>query len=173
MLKFCRNFCHEFSGPGALCQCEPQDKIIKFKAFSIYSENFKCVHKKCPKKSENGLILATGIDFSKICLRTLTSLNIWLLLTLSVTWVLAHLDLYQCLILYGPWPLSIINFLLTFISINVWPWPLVVLSSLAHGSITMRRCDTYIHVPDSMLTFNFKVKFMAFVMSSCPTCNFC
>ena len=57
-----------FSGPGELYQFEPQDnefgKIMKFKPFSIYPENFKsiflwlsrtCVHKEGPKKSENGL----------------------------------------------------------------------------------------------------------------------
>ena len=34
------------------------------------------------------------------------------------------------------------------------------LPDLAHGSITMRRYDKYIHVPDLMLTSDFKVKFI-------------
>ena len=33
---------------------------------------------------------------------------------------------------------------------------------LAFVSITMRRCDTYIHDPDSMLTCDLKVKFRGF-----------
>ena len=45
VLKIFRNFCPEFSGPGERCQFEPQDngigKVIKFKPFSIYPENFK------------------------------------------------------------------------------------------------------------------------------------
>ena len=40
-----RNFCLEFSGPGELCQFKPKDneigKVINFKLFSIYPENFK------------------------------------------------------------------------------------------------------------------------------------
>ena len=47
VLKNFRNFCPEFSGPGELCQFEPQDnkigKVIKFKPFSIYPENFKSI----------------------------------------------------------------------------------------------------------------------------------
>ena len=35
-------------------------------------------------------------------------------------------------------------------------------------SDTMRRCDTFIHVPDSMLTFDLKVKFIVF----CHVCMF-
>ena len=45
VLKNFRNFCPEFPGPGELCQFEPQDnkigKVIKFKPFSIYPENFQ------------------------------------------------------------------------------------------------------------------------------------
>ena len=36
----------------------------------------------------------------------------------------------------------------------------ICLPYVAHGSFTMRRCDKYIHVPDLMLTFDFKVKFL-------------
>ena len=47
VLKIFQNFCPEFSGPGELCQCEPQDneigKVIKFKPFSIYPENFNSI----------------------------------------------------------------------------------------------------------------------------------
>ena len=46
VLKFFQNFCPEFSGPGELCQCEPQDneigKAIKFNHFSN-PENFKSI----------------------------------------------------------------------------------------------------------------------------------
>ena len=46
-LKFFRNFCPEFSGPGELCQFQPQNneigKVIKFKPFSIYPENLKFI----------------------------------------------------------------------------------------------------------------------------------
>ena len=45
--KIFRNFCLDFSGAGELCQFEPQDneigKVIKFKPFSIYPENFKSI----------------------------------------------------------------------------------------------------------------------------------
>ena len=34
---------------------------------------------------------------------------------------------------------------------------------LAHGSITMKVCITYIHDPDTMLTFDLKVKFIGFM----------
>ena len=37
-------------------------------------------------------------------------------------------------------------------------WFDIGLPYLAHGSITMKRCDTYIDVPDSMLTFDLKIK---------------
>ena len=47
VLKNFRNFCPKFSGPGELCQFEPQDnekdKVIKFKPFSNYPENFKSI----------------------------------------------------------------------------------------------------------------------------------
>ena len=48
-------------------------------------------------------------------------------------------------------------------------WFDIGLPYLAHWSITMRRCDKYIHVPDSMLTCDLK----AYVIFSCTTCNFC
>ena len=38
---------------------------------------------------------------------------------------------------------------------------------LAHGSITMRRCDTYIHVPVSILTFHLNVKFIGLMTLLC------
>ena len=47
VLKIFQNFCPEFSGPGELCQLEPQDneigKVIKIKIkpFSIYPDIFK------------------------------------------------------------------------------------------------------------------------------------
>ena len=40
-------------------------------------------------------------------------------------------------------------------------WFDVGLPYLADVSITMRRCNTFIHVPDSMLTFDFKFKFIS------------
>mgnify|MGYP003688116871 FL=1 len=47
VLKNFRNFCPEFSGPGELCQFEPQDnefsKVINFKPFSIYPEKFNSI----------------------------------------------------------------------------------------------------------------------------------
>ena len=46
-MKNFRNFCPEFSGPGELCQFEALDnkigKVIKFKPFSIYPENFNLI----------------------------------------------------------------------------------------------------------------------------------
>ena len=41
------------------------------------------------------------------------------------------------------------------------------LPHLAHRSITMRRCDMSIHVPDSMLTFDLKVKCIGFMTFLC------
>ena len=41
---------------------------------------------------------------------------------------------------------------------------------LAHKSFTLRRCDTYIHVPVSYWPHS---NVLAFVMSLCPNCNFC
>ena len=49
-------------------------------------------------------------------------------------------------------------------------WFDIGLPYLAHGCITIRQCVAYIHDPDSMLTFDFNVKFKGF---SCTTCNFC
>ena len=39
----------------------------------------------------------------------------------------------------------------------------------------MRECVAYMYIydPDSTLTFDIKVKFIDFFVSSCPTCNFC
>ena len=55
-LRIIRNFCPKFLGQCELCQFEPQDneivfkpqdneigKVIKFKPFSIYPENFKSI----------------------------------------------------------------------------------------------------------------------------------
>ena len=41
-------------------------------------------------------------------------------------------------------------------------WYDIGLPFLAYGSITIKRCDTYIHVPDLMLTFDLMVKFIGF-----------
>ena len=47
VLKNLQNFCPGFSGPGELCQFEPQEKkigmVMKFKPFSNYPENFKSI----------------------------------------------------------------------------------------------------------------------------------
>ena len=49
---------------------------------------------------------------------------------------------------------------------HVWPitffWIDIGLPYLAHGCITIRQCVAYIHDPDSMLTFDLKVKFKGF-----------
>ena len=58
---------------------------------------------------------------------------------------------------------------------NLWAFVISVTSVsfdigipyLAHGSITMRGCVKYIHYPDTMLTFDLKVKFIEFVTWLC------
>ena len=42
-------------------------------------------------------------------------------------------------------------------------WFDIGLPYLAHGCITMRRCVTYIHDPDTTLNFDLKVKFIGFM----------
>ena len=48
LIFFFRNICPEFFSSGELCEFEPQDnkivKIIKFKPFSIYPDNFKSIY---------------------------------------------------------------------------------------------------------------------------------
>ena len=46
-------------------------------------------------------------------------------------------------------------------------WFDIVLPYLAHGCITMRRCVTYIHDPDTTLNFYLKVKFIGVLTCFC------
>ena len=46
-------------------------------------------------------------------------------------------------------------------------WIDIGLPYLAHGSITMKVCITYIHDPDTILTFDLKVKFIGFMTWIC------
>ena len=50
---------------------------------------------------------------------------------------------------------------------NLFFWFDKGLPYLAHGCITMRRYDTYIHDPDTTLTFDLKVKFKGFMTWFC------
>ena len=47
VFNFFRSICPEFWGPGKLCQFEPQGdeigRVIKFKSFSIYPQNFNSI----------------------------------------------------------------------------------------------------------------------------------
>ena len=51
----------------------------------------------------------------------------------------------------------------------------IVISYMAHRSITIKRCVEKIHDHNSTRTFNLKVKVIlrVFNMSLCPVCNFC
>ena len=62
------------------------------------------------------------------------------------------------------WPQDQIYRVLTCFCVRPIPifWFDIGLPYLSHGSITIRGCDRYIHVPDSMLTFDLKVKFIGF-----------
>ena len=104
---------------------------------------------------------------------------VWHWLTIFGTWISHHATMcrvhswsrYELEL----WPQGQIYRVFDMFSIQpkAFSWFDIGSPYLAHGCITIRQCVAYIHVPDSMLTFDLKVKFIAFHMSSCLTCNIC
>ena len=98
---------------------------------------------------------------------------IWQWLTIFGIWVFHHEKMWHIQLCFwfdvDLWPqgqiyrlLSCLHFrLVTSVRLDIG------IPYLSHGSITIRRCVKYIHDPNTMLTFDLKVKFIGFMTWCC------